>query len=430
MTAIKLKYAASILIILIHFLCCNQNANLRWQNELMKLIQSKNYFVLRNDYQDQRDQISSRTDLELKAYLWNTFNKNEESNLAIKQLLKEYKSVMSDSTISELLSVKVDNYLKLFDYKSALDANNLNIEKYGSTLDSASIADLHNMNTIYAPLLGAPPQIVTIVEDSEIEIKRDAAGLMNIEVEIDNDSYDFIFDTGAGMSVIKKSFAEELGLKMIETSIDVHSATGKVIKSSLVVIDQLKFGHVRVENSVFLVMEDEMLEFPQIDFYPLAVVGFPVIEELKEFSITKSDTLIINKNPAPSNFCNMRLDGLSPNIYMFNGKDSLEFAFDTGATKSHFTSDYYLRYKTENERIGKADTVTSSSVGGSTTHQTYVLDSVVLFIGEKKAILHDVQVLTAHMKTFENKYGNIGQDLISQSDKMAMNFVDMNIQFE
>jgi hypothetical protein len=127
MTHLKLRYTFSILIVLFYSFSCNQIVKFQQQNELMKLLQNKDYFELRNAYQDQSDLISTRTDLEIKAHLWNTFNKNEESNMAIDQLLNEYKPQLRDSTISNLLEVNADNYLKLFDYKAALAANNLNI---------------------------------------------------------------------------------------------------------------------------------------------------------------------------------------------------------------------------------------------------------------------------------------------------------------
>lgn len=58
------------------------------------------------------------------------------------------------------------------------------------------------------------------------------------------------------------------------------------------------------------------------------------------------------------------------------------------------------------------------------------MDSVSLYIGSSKAVLKNIQIHTDFMKTFENVYGNIGQDMIVEFNKMTMNFVDMNLQFE
>jgi clan AA aspartic protease (TIGR02281 family) len=425
-----MKYLSYLFFLIFLITNCQPKTNSSAEKELISLLGKKKYFELRAAFSEYKDHISKEIALEIEAHLLNTFNKNVGSNATVDQLLSEYRSQLSDSTISKLLELKADNYLKLFDYKNALDVNNLNIEKYGHTLDSATMANLKNMNNIYEPLTDVQAQKVSVLKDSKIPIKRDVAGLMNVEVLINDANYDFIFDTGAGMSVIKKSFAQELGLNLLETSIDVHAATGKIVKSSLVIIDQLKFGNILVENSVFLVMEDELLEFPQIEFYPLAAIGFPIIEELNEFSITRSDTLIVNKIPSHSAYSNMRLDELSPNIYLFNGKDSLEFAFDTGATKSHFTSDYYDKYKSDIESSYKPDSVTTSSAGGSKIHASYLIDSATLYVGPRKAVMKNIQIHTDFNKTFENEYGNIGQDLIAQFDKMTMNFVDMSLQFE
>lgn len=425
-----MKHAITIILLLlvISVIRCG-TANIV-DESIQELLKNKAYFELSKEFNLYKHELSAKLKLEVEAHLFNVFNKNEKSIEAVELVLEDFGDEMSDSSLVKLLLVNSDNFMKLFEYKKAFETNRHILEKYPEALDSAMRADLLNMNRIFEPLFDARPQHLSVIANDTIPITRDKAGLMNIDVEIDDTTYDFIFDTGAGMNVIKKSFALELGLTILETSIDVKAATGKIIKSSLVVIDSLQFGEILVTDAVFLVMEDEMLEFPQIDYFPLAVIGFPVIKELGEFSITKTDFLSVKKEPTPGNFTNMRLDGLSPHVYLFNGKDSLEFAFDTGATKSHFTSAYFEKYRKDIESSSNIDSVTTSSAGGSKRHATYLLDNTNLFIGAQKAVLNSIHVHTQINETFDGVYGNLGQDLISQFDLMTMNFQDMYLKFE
>lgn len=412
------------------FISCTHQANQKVEDNVFGLLKNKQYFELRDFLTENKQFLSKKTLWTAQAFIDNVFNKNSQSNDIIENLMRKYRNELSDSLKAEILLVQSDNYLKLFEYKKALESNNRILKNYKSVIDSIKLADIETMNNIYRPLKNIGPQKVMIASDNYIPIKRDIAGLMNVEVNIHDSTYDFIFDTGAGMSVIKRSFARKLGLKVLETSIDVKAATGKIVKSELAVVDSLNIGNILVMNSVFLVMDDQMLEFPQIKYFPLAVIGFPVIEEFKEFTITKSDTLIVPVEPTKNQLANMRLNGLSPNVYLYNGNDTLEYAFDTGAKRSHFTSSYFKKYQTELVKKAKKDSVTTSSAGGAKTHAAYLIDSCYLFIGDKKATLNNVYVHKDYNDTFKDVYGNLGQDLIKQFDKMTLNFESMYLKFE
>jgi len=409
---------------------CSSEVNLEKEAHLLQHLEDQHLFKLREVYDLNTEPISRKADLQIQAQLLNTFNQNEESNEVIDELIELYEDELTDSLKMEIFTLKADNYFKLFDYESGFMANKLLIEGLRHVMDSVEYAGHVSMKNILEPLKHVPPQVVTIQNDNLIPLSRDVAGLMNISVRFGQENHDMIFDTGAGMSVIKKSFAQQLGLEMLETSIDVNAAQGSVVKSSLAVSDSLYLGDILVTNVVFLVMEDEMLDFPQINFFPLGAIGFPVIEELREISITRADTLIVPKEPGKASFANLRLDGLQPLVYLYNGADTLEYSFDTGATKTHLTSNYYHKYKDEIERIAHRDTITTASAGGRMQHYTLRLDSTLLHIGQETAVLKDIQVHPDHNETFDNVYGNLGQDLVRYFNRFTLNFEEMFLEFK
>jgi predicted aspartyl protease len=286
------------------------------------------------------------------------------------------------------------------------------------------------MSKIYKALYAVEPQIVTVEEEQHIPILRDVVGLMNVEVTISDSSHNFIFDTGAGMSVVTRSFAENNNFKIYDVDIDVKAATGNVIKSSMAVIDSFQFGEIKIYNAVFLVMNDELMQFPQINYYPLGIIGFPIIEDFKEITITKTDTLIVPQSPQMSDLNNMRLNSLVPHVNLFNGKDTLEYAFDTGAKSSHLTNSYLKLYEDELMIDAEIDTITTVSAGGSKIETALVNNTISLFIGKEKAVLSNIDIHNSHNHTFEDVYGNLGQDLIRQFDRMTLNFESMYLKFE
>jgi len=86
MTALKLKYAASIIIILIHFFGCEQSWDLRVQEDFLNLLRSKNHLNSGNAHADKGYQISKWADSEIKVFLLNTCPKRHGSKLEGDQL--------------------------------------------------------------------------------------------------------------------------------------------------------------------------------------------------------------------------------------------------------------------------------------------------------------------------------------------------------
>lgn len=185
-------------------------------------------------------------------------------------------------------------------------------------------------------------------------------------------------------------------------------------------------GDVEIKNAVFLVLPDSALSFPQIDYTIKGILGFPVISAFREIQITSDNEFIIPEKETITGFPpNLALDGLQPVIYM-NG---FHFTFDTGASESMLYQNFYQHIKNEvidnypeaRFRFGGAGGVKEFS-GYSISYEFEILD--------KKAKLENVKLLKEKIKEDEKVYGNIGQDLITQFQKMTLNFERMFIKFD
>ena len=75
-------------------------------------------------------------------------------------------------------------------------------------------------------------------------------------------------------------------------------------------------------------------------------------------------------------------------------------------------------------------TITIGGAGGSIDVKGFILDDVILSIGNTKATLDKVRLIAEEIKDKDNYfYGNIGQDVINQFDEMVINFESMYIEF-
>src|SRR5699024_6736877 len=108
--------------------------------------------------------------------------------------------------------------------------------------------------------------------------------------------------------------------------------------------------------------------------------------------------------------------------------DSLVCTLDTGAKNTAFLTHFYHRHRKQVKKLGRRDTIHIGGVGKASLMPVYQLPELQLKIEEAKAALKNVVVYTK--PTFEGTNSglscNIGQDFLSQFDKIILNFNSMS----
>ena len=423
------KYLYLIILILIGNISTAEVSQI--ERQMKSLLDKKEFFRMRTLMLKDADKMSDEKKLYFNAYIQNVFNQNEKSIKSIENLLNNYGFQLNDTAKAYLLILQQDNYYKTFQYDLGSSIGEEILDNYTQVLDSTRIDDIENSNTIWNALSDTGPQRTIIKENVTIPWKRDKAGLMNIPVRFKDSLYDFIFDTGANLSSISRSMAEKLGLKIFNVTFDVGSSTGIQNKSALGLADSLLLGDIVVKNVVFLVIPDELVSFPEIGYYVNGIIGYPIIEQLREVRINRNGVMTIPEKPVKSGLNNLALDGLMPIVSFRTDKDTLCFHFDTGAKHTDLFKPYLDKYKTEIMKEAELDTVKIGGGGGFVNTEVYKLKNFVLYVGNKKVVLPEVNVRTKDLDdSGDIFYGNIGQDLISQFNEMIINFEYMYVDFK
>ncbi|MEL0456963.1 retropepsin-like aspartic protease [Flavobacteriaceae bacterium SZ-1-7] len=398
---------------------------------LDSLIETQNYFKLKESFYAQKDNLSKDHKLYYQAIVYNVFNKLSESNAVIDELLSPSKTKLSDTVLNTLYNTKLLNHVNLYEYGEAAMASKYIQENFLQLNDSSDIENLKNEINIWSFLKNIPKQEIVKSADVSFPMVKDKVGLFNVDVSMNDKTMNFIFDTGANISVIKKSLVEELGLTFIESNFYVTAFTGQRVDSDLAIANELMIGDLMFKNVVFLVLNDADVSFPQIDYYINGIIGFPVIEAMDEIRISKNDTISIPKIPIDYNKNNFALDGLTPIIAVTYQKDTLSFGFDTGARQTALYEPFYEKYKTEIEEKYTPTTFQSASAGGTIEFEGFVLDSVTLSVGESSATLKDLRLHINNIGTDVNHFhGNFGQDFIKQFDEMIISFKYSSVLFK
>ncbi|MEO1012389.1 MAG: retropepsin-like aspartic protease [Bacteroidota bacterium] len=399
-------------------------------NRIDSLLEARSYFEAQRQFMVKKNGLSHFDSLRLAAVLTHHFNELEMSNTLINRLLSNFYLQMTDSLQSKLFALQYANHSKLYHYGTAYTLGKRLLRNYAKFLDEEEERGYRNANDIWKSLKEIPSQTSTVKGTSEIQMSRDKANLPNLPAAIDGRQMNFILDTGANISAIAESAAEELEMRHIRASILVGAITGKKVTASLAVCPSLQLGNMTFANVVFLVFPDEALHVEELDYQIRGILGFPVIEAMKQLTLTQDDRLLVPKTPEPLKEANMALNFLTPVIELEHMDGTKHpYTLDTGAVSSLLYPEYFKAYRKQIESDYEPEEFEFGGAGGSITHKGYKV-SFAPKINGRALELDSVELITnddAH--TFRYFYGNLGQDVIQQFKTMTLNFESMYVSF-
>jgi len=195
------------------------------------------------------------------------------------------------------------------------------------------------------------------------------------------------------------------------------------------VADSLRISGLLFENVAFLILPDEQMSFPEVNYYIRGVIGFPLMYQMKEIRIDQSGNMFVPQTPVKQDLHNLFLDGLSPVVQLESGQDTLLIGMDTGAVNSEFSKKYF---DTHQERIieqGVKRTGMRGSAGGMIETEVYELTDVPFKIGNFQMTLPKIGVETQEYVFSKHFDGNLGQDVLMHFDEMILNFESMYLTF-
>ena len=413
------------------FSCGNtkEDVEIKLIKKLSDLEYHQNYFALKNIIDKPNLVLPLNYHNYYNGLINNIFNDAEKSNVYFNSLIEE-PNALHDSLMKNVYTRKVANHFGLFEYDKAFQNQKTLIEKYSGYLDSLDLVDAKKNLGMYNALKNIGKQRIIKNEDVLIKLKKDKAGLSNLEVNVGSKNVDFIFDTGASISVIQESQAIELGLNILNINIDAIAVTGKKIKSKLAVAKEIKMNNLTVQNVVFLVFKDEDLSFPSADYYIKGIIGYPVIHAMEEIHLTKNNELFIPKKLAHYPNMNLAIDERTPIVEVIYKNDSLSFSLDTGASSTLLYTSFYKKYEKSIRSKYTLQSMKLGGAGGNADTKGYYIDSLSLNIGNKSAILNNVRLNPTKITGEGRLDGNLGQDFIKQFQKMIISFKESSLIFE
>lgn len=430
-----MRYLYVFIVLQLAITSCQQNITQQeTDDQLAHLLENENYFKLKELLNDKDKNISRSRLLYYQAFLNRAFGDSKESNKKITKLLNNYTEKLNDTLISKLLELKAENHIMQYQYKDAANLYDQILANYSYLIDSADIPEYENARKIFRTIAEIEPQSLHKFNSVKIASYKNQFNHLMVPVKINDKSENYVFDTGANLSVISESEAIKMNLKIFESDVEIGTITDIKVQSKLAVAEDLYVGDLLFKNVVFLVMPDEDLSFPQIDYYIKGIIGFPLMYQMGEIQFHRDGSIIVfddadtKNNIKPSN--NMFLSGLNPLVKVFTKNDTLVFNLDTGAITSELSYKYYEENKTKVKENGDLIKSQRAGAGGAIAVEEYVINDFSMRIGA-----HDFKLprITIPLEDYDyNKYvdGNLGQDILTQYDVFLINFKDMCIDFK
>ncbi|MGL4805528.1 MAG: aspartyl protease family protein, partial [Bacteroidales bacterium] len=338
-----------------------------------------------------------------------------------------------DSTRYLLHELIIDNNTKRSNYSKVLETY-----KQLEGVDSDYITmqkkpAYRNMITLYDPLkTKLPLRVVKGEEYHYIPFHKNGMGHYVLPVSHGNVTEDFVFDSGANMSVITESMADSMDMDILNSGlVDVGTSIDGTVKAKIAFADQLNLGNLIVENCAFLVLPDSILDFKEVNYKIKGIIGYPVMREMGEMIISKQGIMSIPPVPVYKKKSNLFMDGQSPILKAEYKNQTVQLLFDTGSTGTQMYASFYTKYDIDTKRYGDLTTINIGGAGGSTRVTCFAWKDFPLTIADYNIQLPLVHVLITPLglKRYVSD-GVIGQNMAEEYEEMIINFKDMYLTFD
>ena len=363
------------------------------------------------------------------AYIYNAMNNAAKSNENL-LILSEMNEIKENPQMMFLiLSLKADNYAKLFDYHNAANTYKKIVDNYANVLGEQTLGYKDTWRR-YETLKDIKPLSVAI-KNSIIPITRNSKGHLEVQVKTASKKpVSLVFDTGASFSAVSESVAKKMNLRILSDSFMMGGAMNNIEYAKIAVADQLHLGNVMYKNVIFYVFKDEHFDFPEENHKINGALGFPEISALPLVKI-HNKTNVLEISPAKEQSENSNMMFTSNRQMIISVNDSLLFYLDTGGKWSNLSFNYYNRNKEAIENIGTASTKVIHGLGGSKEFPVYKLTDYVVKVGTTTAILPEMNCFAQPTVALMYEYdGLLGQDIISQYDYTLLDFENMYFALE
>ena len=192
------------------------------------------------------------------------------------------------------LCTLADSYAKSFRYSDAATTY-AQAATFSQSRGASSLCDAGREAKRWALLSTLPPQTVEMSGSFSLKSAKDSIGLVRVPVVAGNYEGSWIVDTGASVSIISRTVAEQMGLSLLPGSESGEGSSGKFVPVHVALIAELHLGTAVLRNVPVLVAEDSDLTFSSLDYKINGCLGLPVLAALGSFTVSRDGSVYVRQ---------------------------------------------------------------------------------------------------------------------------------------
>jgi aspartyl protease len=401
------------------------NADIRLQN----LLADHQFFRVA----DELDQLPADEAQLYRGILANRENDARKSIELLEPLINKV-AASGDKTHEKLLrKALAEDYLREGDMAKAATAYEALETRVGEKL-SGDEKDEIEMPLKMLPLAASNPAMtVEPCDPFVMQVRKDPLGLTDIPVFVDAMPHSWMLDPTAPFNLIARSAAREVGLKVSEDAVTIHTLTGKPMQVHVTVIPRFTIGgRLTLRNMTAFVFEDADYFFENTKYQVQGVLGYPALEALSSVTITGDATIEVNptaaktKDAASAHGAHFFLDGDQVILAVGPVGNERMFAVDAAGQQSYFTARYFDEHA--NEFGGqKAEMFSIPGAAREKPQPAFLAETAPLDVGGTVVHPHFIEVLTQPVgdAALDDVYGMLGVDVLDQFRRYTFDYRNM-----
>ena len=254
-------------------------------------------------------------------------------------------------------------------------------------------------------------------------------GLLHIPLTINGQNVEYVFDTGAGCSVMLESEAKRLGLKFYQTEMQAFDAmTGGLITiRNIGIADRMKIGDSEYRGIFFLIFPDATHFLKDQPPGESGVLGLPDIQSLGSVRWDADGNFEIGfpSEPRPPE-PNLAFDYERLIVKAEYEKRGLLFQLDTGAVQSGLYVGFRNEFPDLVNQFGKREKRTGGGAGGEIEYDAMVLPKIGLRAGGFDTVLQPADINLKQNLGY-GYHGLFGLNLLNQAQVVTLDFRTMSL---
>jgi hypothetical protein len=382
---------------------------------------------------DQLDQLAPEQAQLYRGVLANRQNDAKKSIELLEPLVEKVAASGDTAHEKMLRKALAEDYLREGDLAKAAKAYQTLEARLESKLSSDEQDEIEMPLKMLPLAVSNPPMTVDACDPFVMQVSKDPLGLTDIPVFVDAMPHSWMLDPTLPFNLIARSLAHEVGLKVSDEAVTIHTLTGKPIRVHVTVVPRFTIGgRLTLHNMTTFVFDDADYFFPQTKYQVQGVLGYSALQALGSLTITSDATIEVRPSKGgtdaawESRGAHFFLDGDQIILALGPVGNERMFAVDAGGQQSYFTSRYYDEHASD--FAGKK--MEFYSIPGAEPQKpqpAYEAETAPLDVGGTVVHAHYIQVLTQPVGSaaLDDVYGVLGVDILDQFRRYTFNYRTM-----